>query len=139
MNWGQIFRNSQINGALQKLSTTTNLDFKTTYHVSRIVAKVDSQQREADQMFQKLLDKYGTKDEKGNHNIPEENREAFQKDFEEFKNTKFDIDKNKINIINLKKVGLTASDLLSLEPILYGLDLIEGGFDGEEKENQKSC
>lgn len=138
LTWGQVFRNQQLNMAMQKLSNTTVLDFKTVYHIARIVSKLDQAQREADGLFQKLLAKHGDKDDKGNYTIPEEKRTEFDKEFDEFKATVFTIDKNKLNLSDLSGVGLTAAEILVLEPYVFTMEAIEGGNNGQEESKKSS-
>lgn len=133
---GEI-RNPAFNEALSKLAKSTELDFKTSYNLARLLKKVGSEQTIATEEFGKLLKKWGTSDDGGlNYSIPEDKREAFSKEAEEFTKTKVTIDRNKINVSELSKLSMSPSDFLVLEPLLYNLEILDGGQDGKSEENK---
>jgi hypothetical protein len=101
-------RNPMFNEALQKIVKSTELDFKTSYNVARLVKKIVSEQTLALDVYGALLKKYGTSTDGGeNFSIPEEKRPEFAKEAAEYVNTKVTIDRNKINVSELTKLSKT--------------------------------
>lgn len=132
-------RNPMFNEALQKLVKSTELDFKTSYNIARLVKKIGSEQTLALDVYGALLKKYGTSEDGGiNFTIPEEKRPEFAKEAEEYVKTKVTIDRNKINVSELSKLSMSPSDFLVLEPLLYNLEVLDGGQDGKSEEASKT-
>lgn len=130
-------RNPMFNQALQALASKKELPFKTSYHISRIVKLIDSEQRQATEAYSALLKEWGTSEDGGqNYTIAEEKRPEFSKVAKEFIETKITIDRNKINVSDLSQLSMAPSDFLVLEPLLYNLELLEGGFDGKDNEEK---
>lgn len=135
MTWGQI-REPGFQRALGKLMNTDKLEFKHAYHISRLGAKIQSEAKEAQDWFVKLVKKYAEVDEKsGEFKVKDEHVETWQKEMSDFTFKKFGIDRHKIHVSDLKVVGLTPNEILALEPLLFGLELVEGEEHGKEEKN----
>lgn len=117
LTWGLI-RQPQFNEAMQKLMNTP-LEYKDSYHISRIASKIETEQREADKMFKSLVAKFAETDEKTNQwKVKEDLKEEWTKQTTEFVMTKFTIKKDKINMSKLSEIKLSASEIVALEPLL---------------------
>jgi hypothetical protein len=136
LTWGQI-RNQEFFEALQRLHSIP-LPFKVGYTVGRIVARVDSQLKEAQGEFLKIVGKHADIDAAGNYKVREGQQDAFRADMEAFQKNTFTIDKSKINIdLFPPDVRLSGGECLALEPILFGLEVLEGGKHEISKENRQ--
>ncbi len=117
LTWGLI-RQPQFNEAMQKLMNTP-LEYKDSYHISRIASKIETEQREADKMFKNLLAKFADTDEKTKQwKVKEDLKDEWTKQTTEFVMTKFKIQKDKINMTKLSEIKLTAAEIVALEPLL---------------------
>jgi hypothetical protein len=112
---------------------------KINYSLMRMSNLFDQEGKIFDQAFMSLLKKYDAVKPDGSYSlqsVPDDKKDAYMKEMEELHAQKFTINKNKININDLK-CSLTAAEMLALEPLLFGLDIIEGGTDGEQNKNQE--
>lgn len=126
LTWLAI-RNPQFMSGISKLANA-GLDFKTSYHVSRIFSKVDSEFKESQKFFMKFIEKYADVDQKsGSYKVKDEHLEKWKEETKNFDETKFTIEKSRVNIADLNGVNLTPLEILALEPILLGLEVLEGG------------
>lgn len=117
LTWGLI-RQPNFNEAMQKLINTP-LEYKDSYHISRIASKIETEQREADKTFKNLVAKFAETDEKTKQwKVKEDLKEEWTKQTEEFVMTKFKIQKEKINMSKLADIKLTAAEIVALEPLL---------------------
>ena len=130
MTWGQI-RNTQFLDGLGKLKGLP-LPFKLSYNISKITTKVEAELKAAQTEFVKIVGKYADIDEAGNYKVKEGNEETFKSDMTAFFGMTFEIDKNKINVADFPSdVKISAEDIMALEPILFGLEALEGGKNEE--------
>lgn len=132
LKWSDL-RTPEFQMAMTKLMNANNLPFKTSYHVSRIGAKCQSEVKESDQHWLKLAKKYADINEKtGQFKVKEEHLEIWNKETGDFGETKFTIDKRKLSMSELEPVGLTPNEILALEPLISVLELTEGVENGKE-------
>lgn len=125
LTWGQI-RDQSFQSALQKLMNCPDLDFQPAYSISRIGAKVKTEIADSNDLFVKLVKKHGALDDKdGSYKIDDDKIESWKKEVGEFLDTKFTVDKNKINVTELKKARLSPQDLLAIEPLLFVVESVE--------------
>lgn len=85
-----LFRNPHFASGLKKLTSYERFNDNTKYRLMKMVEWIDKEEAKAQNAWQVLLLKYCEKDEKGrikspedspnSFRIPEENREAFEKD-----------------------------------------------------------
>ncbi len=130
LKWENI-RGQDFQQGLEKLAHT-NLPFKVGYHIGRIKAKVVSEANLAQEEFVKLVKKYGELDEAtGQFKIKDENKELWTKEATDFSATKFTIEKHRVNIADLGEAKLSPNEIMALEPILLGLEALEGGANGK--------
>lgn len=131
-------RSPGFNQALQKLATSEGLDFPTSYNISRILKKLGSEQTTLNELYGKLLKKWGESDDGGeNYKIPEEKRAEFAKEAQEFLKMKVTIDRWKLDVSKLEKLSMSPSDFLVLEPLLANLEVLDGGSNGNKEESKK--
>jgi hypothetical protein len=124
LTWGTI-RAEAFQKALGKLASSPDLEFKTAYTVSRILAKVKSELDVSDEMYKKLITKHAEVDEaKGTYAVKEENLEVWKKEVTEFQETKFTIDKNKIHISSFEKAKLTPAEIMVIDSLIHDLQLV---------------
>lgn len=127
LTWGTV-RTESFQNALGRVASCTDLDFKIAYSASRILSKIKSELDAADDMYKKLLSKHADIDkEQGTYKVRPENLELWKKEVSEFLDTKFVIEKNKLQVSSLEKVKLSPAEILALEPIVYDLEVISGG------------
>lgn len=137
MTWGQI-RNTQFLDALGQLKGLP-MPFKLGYSIGKITTKVEAELKLAQTEFVKLVGKWADIDEAGNYKVKEGNEEVFQKEMTEFFGMSFTIDKNKINIAEFPQdIKMSAVDIIALEPILFGLEALEGGLDEKSSKEESS-
>ncbi len=114
----------------------TSYDPKVAYHIKRIGDKIESEAKTAQELFIKMVKKNGDFDEKtGQFKIKDENKDSWIKEVQEFSEIKFTIEKRKLNVAELNGVQLTPNEMLALEPVLFGLEALEGGLKDGENEN----
>lgn len=125
LTWAHV-RDHNFQAGLEKLATTP-FEFKTGYQVSKIKAKVVSEATTAQEWFVKLVKTLGDLDEAtGQFKIKPENEEKWKAEVKSFSETKFTIEKHKLNVADLSIAKLTPNEILALEPILFGLEVLEG-------------
>lgn len=115
--------------ALKKLANYGGFkSIRVTKDIGKIVSKWDREQKEAQELFVKLLKKFAELDEKGNVKpnleanapfiIPEEKADEFQKQMDEFDLIEFQIVASPIPLVMLEGVGLTPIDLEALTKLI---------------------
>lgn len=125
LTWAMI-RNPQFLAGLSKL-VNAGFEFKTAYHISRIFSRVDSEYKESQKFFMKFVEKYADIDQKtGSYKVKDEHLEKWKEETKNFDETKFVIEKSRVNIADLNGVNLTPLEILALEPILLGLEVLKG-------------
>jgi hypothetical protein len=124
LNWG-IIRDDKFQTSFAKLMGTGDTDWSTKYAISRIGKKITSEIREAQEEFLKLVMKYADIDPNGGYKVKEEHKDTWTKEITAFLETKFVVDRNPVDIKNLTNVKLSPSDVLTLEPLLAGLEDLE--------------
>ena len=126
LTWAHV-RDHNFQQGLEKLASTP-FEFKTGYQVSKIKAKVVSEATTAQEWFVKLVKTLGElNEETGQFKIKPENEEKWKEEVKSFSETKFTIEKNKLNVADLSIAKLTPNEIMALEPILFGLEVLEGG------------
>jgi hypothetical protein len=128
-------RNQQFIEALRKLGALP-LPAKVAYKASRICSMVDTEQRAAQKAFEQMVRRLGEVSDDGSFKIKDENKDSWVKEMTDFMKTEINIPWEKINIDSIPdSVMISAEDLMNLEPILFGLESLEGGKD--EKDSKK--
>lgn len=116
LTWGLI-RDPNFNQAMTKLISAP-LEFKDSYHISRIASAIETEQREADKLFQTLIKKFADIDEAGNFKVKKESMAEWTKQTGEFLATKFTVKKEKIDLERLSSIKFSASEVMALDPII---------------------
>lgn len=126
LTWAQI-RNPGFQQAIAKLMNA-DLPFKTAYHVGRIGDRVRTEMNSSQEWFVKLVKKYADVNEAdGTFKVKDENLDKWLEEIKTFEATKFNVEKSKVLIAQLESVRLTPNEIIALEPILAGLEVLEGG------------
>ena len=99
---------------------------KTTYNISRMGDFISQEMRRSDEIMRKMFKRYAELDERGNPIKDGDgwlikegaDKEAFEKEFEDYLAHSVTIERHKLDLETLEGVGLTPNELLSLSPIL---------------------
>lgn len=150
----KMLRDRDFNSGLAKLSRWPNFNPRQLYNVARIVEKIRQADKNSGELWQKMIEPYIQKDVEGKiipdkgedgkdlpntFAIPDEKKGEFQKKVEEFHELEFKIKRNKIPVGDLEGVGLNANELIALEPLIHGLEIVEGEENGKvEKGRQET-
>lgn len=116
LTWGLI-REPNFMQAMGKLIHSP-LDFKEAYHISRIASVIETEQREADKLFQTFIKKFAEIDDKGNYKVKKECMDDWTKQTGEFLATKFTVKKTKLDLSKLESIKFTAAEVAMLEPLI---------------------
>jgi len=97
-----------------------DMPIRTAYRLSKFSKKMGDDLRTFDEQRKKLVEKHGTKDEKGeNFKVEQENMEAFRKEIAEVAEVKTEIDMEPIRISELgTDIQVTPADLALLDKII---------------------
>lgn len=115
----------QADEALQKIASC-ELKVRAAYQVARLMREISSEGKLVFESRDKLIMKYGAKDEEGqllvdengNNNIPKENMEQFAKEYNEVLQTKITLNVEPIKLNDIENVELTYTDVVMLEPFI---------------------
>lgn len=113
----QDINNQNLAMALGKLATKTGFTMKTAYNISKIKEKVMKEVERGRELFNKLHSKYWP-DPNNQTELPEDQKKAYDKDFEEFMSLTFEVPYYKLKLSELEKAELTPDEILALEPIV---------------------
>jgi hypothetical protein len=122
-------------GALKGLVNHKFDAFTTTYKIKKILDKVNSESKKAGAEWEKKLASIEMVEVENNGRKDRQPKDmaAFERMQEEFVLTKCDVGNHyKIHFNEILGYKMSAADMLGLEPILTGYDVLEkGGDDGE--------
>jgi len=119
-------RNQFFVQGLRKILNYDGLkDVKVAYNVARVGALLDLHQKEADEVFKKLIKSHGTLSENGTFEIDDANMDDWKKAHAEFLGHTTKVERHKIRIQDVEGVPLTPSEIAALEPVLDGLDRLD--------------
>jgi len=107
----------QSEKALSKLMNA-NLDIKIAYTLGRIANKIGQELKTVEDLRVKLVEKYGDKDEKGQHVVPEDKKEEFWTEYSELLEAEVELDFNKITLEKLAKVNMTPAEMIYLDYLI---------------------
>lgn len=121
-------RDASFAKAFGKVSNSPNLSVQAAYAFATLAKLFTEEVARSDKLFVELVDKYAAKDESGQlvrHEdrpnsfvIPEANDEAWKKELAEFNSTPVSFKKQLFALNDLKGVGLTPIELMSLDPLI---------------------
>lgn len=128
-------RDPQFVGAMRKLSNYPFKVQKTAYDVMRITNKLTQEEKNAQELYVKMLKQHAKLDDKGNFvprmdgdkPVPDtfviddtspEKFAAYQKAVEEFGDLEFNLDWRQVTFENLEDCRLTAAELSVLQDII---------------------
>jgi uncharacterized Zn finger protein len=118
-----VFANGFVN-ALQRL-LDADLEIDQSYALSKFARQFREKQGVYNEARQKLIDKYGTKDDDGklveeNGQVQVEDVESFQKEFQKLLEVEEEYEMDKLHIEDLQSldIRLSANDILLLDKIL---------------------
>ncbi len=109
--------------ALGKLVNFVGFSPKAAYSVGRVMKTVAKETSEAQGLYQKILRKH--RGESLTDEMSPDGNEAFQRDMDEFLGISFEVAVTPIPFSALDGAGLTAIEILALEPCLSGIPEIE--------------
>ena len=107
----------QSEQALSKLMNA-NLDIKTAYTLGRIANKIGQELKSTENLRIKLVEKYGDKDDKGKHVVPEDKKEEFWAEYSELLEVEVELNFNKITLEKLAKVNMTPADMVYINYLI---------------------
>jgi hypothetical protein len=124
-----LLRSQEFSNAYQKLMRTEGLAPKVAYHIARVGAILETEQKAANIAFDALVKKWADfKNENGQTQwkIPDEKLEGWNAATKDFHDAVATIDKRKLLLSDLGAASLTPSEFLALEPVLGDLELLNG-------------
>jgi hypothetical protein len=129
---GQL-RDPNFTKAYGRLMNIQGLQAKTAYHIAKVGSLLESELKIANESFDKLVKEYAIlENENGNSQwkVPDEKLAAWTKAATEFSETVTTVDKRKLLVDELAQAALTPVEFLALEPVLSGMEVLEGGQNG---------
>jgi len=121
-------RNQEFISGIVRLRKFTGFSPKVAYNFARVVDKIQQAEKHGQKIFNEMIEKYAVKKAdgkleepqgKGTFRISDENLDDWQKELEEFHAIKLDpIERYKLKLSSLEKVGLTPGELLALEALI---------------------
>lgn len=127
-----LLRSPEFSSAYQKLMRTEGFAPKVAYHVARIGALLETEQKAANLAFDGLVKKWAEfKNENGQTQwkVPDEKIEGWNAATKNFHEAVVTIEKRKLLLSDLGPASLTPGEFLALEPVLGDLELLDGGKD----------
>lgn len=134
------FTDPAFGSGIAKLERHTGFDPRVAYNVSRVTSKIRTAQKEAQSQYTELIKEYAKKDDKGEFipvknaqgqgipgtfDICEDKVEAHTKAVDDFAEKALTIERHRINLDDLKGVGLNPKEMTALEPLLSGLETVD--------------
>lgn len=114
-------------GAIRGLVNHKFDSLQTAYKVKKILDKVDSESKKAGELWQQEYAKLEMVEGESGHKEPKD-KEAFKKLEQDFLATKCDVgNRFKLHINEIIGYKLSAVDMMALEPVLEGFDVLEEG------------
>ena len=120
-----IFENKQYFETIGKIHKSDQLSVMDAYRINRLVKKMNELQEEYSELKKKILTQHGTPGkEKGTVEISTENREEFNKEYNELISIEHDLETEKLSFPNKIEDGFSSADLTVLETFfdLSGLE-----------------
>ena len=101
--------------AMEKL-LQASVPAATALRIARLAQKLTPEHKTAYAEYIKLFERYGTRDEAGNIQVPETRLEEFRRELEPFLATEVSIPFDPIPFGAIEKVAMTPGEFASLEP-----------------------
>ena len=130
------FRTPGFHQALAKLMNAP-LPTKAAYSLAKVDRKIRKEMEIAQELFEKIVNKYAKKDEKGEieplpdqpgtFQIPKENQEAYKKELDEMHANTIEVDVRQVSLKDLERAQLSARDMSLLDPIITEIEIVEAG------------
>lgn len=114
--------------AMRKLSGHPFRDQKVAYRVMRIVDAVESEQKTAERLYEKLIRQFAELDDKGdfipNEGVPntfvvKKDIGGYEKALADFEALSFELKWRKIPFADLAEIHLAAAELKALAPVVH--------------------
>ena len=126
-----IFENKQYYKTIGKIHSSDQLSVIDAYRINRLVKKLNELNEEYMELKNKLLTQHGTPGEKeGTFVISTENREEYNKEYNELINIEHDLGIEKLEFPKKIEDGFSAIDLNILE-IFFDLSKLENSLKNE--------
>jgi hypothetical protein len=96
------------------------MEFKLSYRLTKLAKKIASEISDFDTAKNKLILKYGTKDDKGNVSVSQEKMDEFSKELEPVLAEEIDLDVALIpfDLIEKSKIEISANELIMIEKFI---------------------
>lgn len=128
LSYDTVRKDRNFGQALSKLGSCRNFRPKVAYDIGKVIRKIESENKNANELWNKVLAKYcelddkgAPKQENGMFKLKTDAASEFEKEAKEFFALTFTIDWNKINLMDLEAVkdpALTPDEIMSLEPLI---------------------
>lgn len=118
----QELRDQSFVTGMRKVLNHPIKDFKVSYNLGRMGTQLTQLQKEADTSFQKLVKAHGSNNDNDTFEIPDDKLEGWKKAHEDFLAHSIKVERHKIRIEDVEGVALTPSEIVSMGPVLDGLD-----------------
>jgi hypothetical protein len=106
----------EITGSLSKV-LSQDLPIKQAYRMSKMAKAINSELKEFNEMREKLIRKYGERDEQGNISVKEKANE-FNEEFQPLLEEEIELSLIPIDLNEIQNVKLSPIDIANLEPFL---------------------
>ena len=121
----QLRNNSFVTG-MRKILAHPSGDVKTNYNLGRMGVQLNGAQKDAEVVLKKLIKNYGKFLDSGKFEIDDDKVEDWKKAHKEFLDHSTKVERHKIRVETLEGIPLTPSEVAALEPLLDGLDTLNG-------------
>jgi len=118
-------KNNAFIGGLQKVANFPFKKAQTGMQLAVTLKAVQSTSQSLQDKFTNLVKEYGTIEEDHSYKIHDEKMEEWKKVSKEFEEMEIELPGQKINLSELDGAGLTAVDLMVLEPIVYAIEAVK--------------
>jgi hypothetical protein len=135
LTYAHMKQNPAFGSALLKLKRCETFGPKVAYTMGKLLKKIESEWKTADELQVKIWDKYCKKEngrfvEEGGRLALKEDADtvAFEKEMKEFWSIGFTIEWNKLTLDDLEGVknpGLTPDEISALEPMIHHLEVVK--------------
>lgn len=113
-----LSRHNGFHEAIAEISGKEIQDVQVAYNVGRIKTLIQQETKAAVHDYNELIKSYTKIKDDGSWEVPEEKREAWEKDVAEFMAEKIKVNRHKIRLEDLHDVSLTPNCLAALEPLV---------------------
>lgn len=122
----EVLRNPAFNAGVKKVLNSTSLkDVKKIYNIARIGALLEQAHKDAAKVFEQVVKAHGNVKGDGTFTIDDDKIAEWEKAHAEFLNHRIQVERHKIRVEDVSDL-LTPLEMLAMEPMLDGLDTLDG-------------